>query len=391
MRLASRSMGFGTSPMAEPHLFILAGESSGDRIGGALLADLRARGAFSVSGVGGEEMARHGVVSLFPMSDLAVMGYADVVKRLPLLLWRLSQVTRAILRDKPDLVVLIDAQVFSQTIARRLRKRGYTGTILLYVAPAVWAYHPERAKAIRPLFDEVLSVLPFEPDIMRQLEGPPTVYVGHPALARFPDRGSGPERGDLMLMPGSRTGELRRHLPMMRVLAHALAGHTAITGIVIPTPASLQDHLRRSIADWTVPVRILVSEQDRRSGLASAIAAFAVSGTATLELALAGVPHAITYIAEPRQVTLFENGRTPWIGLPNIVAGRGIVPEILFAGTGDPARALAAMSDLLDSGPARQAQRQAFASMRQLMETGESSDPRSDPAERVARYLFGQN
>src|SRR5690606_22894562 len=119
-RQTPRGYAFGAfrSPMTEPaSLFILAGEASGDRIGAALLEGLRARRTLTISGVGGEEMAEQGLVSLFPMRDLSVMGFADVLKRLPLLLWRIRQVTRAILRTRPDCVVLIDSQVFSQVIA----------------------------------------------------------------------------------------------------------------------------------------------------------------------------------------------------------------------------------------------------------------------------------
>ena len=116
-------------------------------------------------GVGGPELDGEGLRSIFPMSDLSVMGMADVLARLPLLFWRLRQTVRAILAERPDLVLLINSQVFSQAIARRLREAGYGGKILLYVAPSVWAWKPERAAVLRPLLDEILAVLPFEPRI----------------------------------------------------------------------------------------------------------------------------------------------------------------------------------------------------------------------------------
>ena len=175
---------------AEPlSLFVLAGEASGDRIGGALIAGLRQRTELRVTGVGGPEMAAAGLLSIFPMSDLSVMGYADVVKRLPLLFYRLFEAQRSCWRrTRPDDLFLIDSQVFSATLARRLRRSGYRGRIVLYVAPAVWAWKPERAPGLKELFDEVLAVLPFEPAAMARLGGPPTRYVGHPALALFRQR-----------------------------------------------------------------------------------------------------------------------------------------------------------------------------------------------------------
>src|SRR5690606_13227066 len=140
----------------------------------------------------------------------------------------------------PDLVVLIDSQVFSQKVAERLRKAGYAGKILLYVAPSVWIYKPERAVTLKPLYDEVLAVLPFEPAVMRKLDGPVTHYVGHPALEQTAFRPIQPERGPVLLLPGSRAGELRRHLPLMEIVAARLSTHPRVTGFVLPTPKSME-------------------------------------------------------------------------------------------------------------------------------------------------------
>jgi lipid-A-disaccharide synthase len=370
-----------------PSAFILAGEASGDRIGAALIAGMRDRAGMSVTGVGGEAMERQGLTSLFPIDDLAVMGYADVVARLPLLFWRAHQVVRYVIERKPDIVVLIDAQVFSEAVASRLRKRGYKGRIVLYVAPSVWATKPGRAKRIAPLYDEVLSVLPFEPAAMQRLGGPPTSYVGHPALARFPFRTYQPERGPLLLLPGSRKGELRRHLPLMREVASALQRHRAVTRFVVPTLSSLHGLVVREVAQWPATVDVVSTESTRLQALSDAVAAFAVSGTATLELALAGVPHALTYVAEPHQVRLFEGGDTAFIGLPNIVARREIVPEVLFVKKAEPAKAISAVKNLLDKTDARAAQAAGFAEIRALMEKGAPEAPLTDPVDRILKLL----
>src|SRR5690606_39534837 len=134
---------------------------------------LRLQSELRLSGVGGTELEAQGLAPLFPMHELSVMGWADVLPRLPRLLWRARQVARAIIRDRPDVVVLVDAQVFSAIVARQVRAAGVRTPILLYVSPAVWAWKPERAGKLRGLFDEVLSVLPFEPRVLRELEGPP--------------------------------------------------------------------------------------------------------------------------------------------------------------------------------------------------------------------------
>ncbi|NGP17714.1 glycosyltransferase family protein [Devosia aurantiaca] len=152
-------------------LFILAGEPSGDRIAADLVRRLKQRVPLELSGVGGDELQGQGLHPLFPMSDLAVMGVTDVLLNLPRLLWRLEQAARAILRAQPDIVVLVDAQDFSKLLARRLRSRGYSKPLILYVAPSVWARNPERAARLKPLFDAVFAVLPFEPSVMERLGG----------------------------------------------------------------------------------------------------------------------------------------------------------------------------------------------------------------------------
>ena len=140
--------------MADPvRLFIVAGEPSGDRIGADLVRRLRTHRGVQLSGVGGDALQGEGLRSLYPMSDLSVMGVKDVLIRAPLLLWRIRQTANAILEARPDILVLIDSQVFCQMVAQRLRKAGYKGQIILYVAPAVWAWKPERAPTLKPLYD----------------------------------------------------------------------------------------------------------------------------------------------------------------------------------------------------------------------------------------------
>jgi lipid-A-disaccharide synthase len=142
-------------------LFILAGEPSGDRIAADLVARLKPRVDLTLTGVGGHELEAQGLHSLFPMSDLAVMGISDVLLRLPLLLWRIEQTARAIHAAKPDIVVLVDSQDFSKLLARRLKRLGYAGKLILYVAPSVWARAPQRAAKLKPLFEDMSAIRPW--------------------------------------------------------------------------------------------------------------------------------------------------------------------------------------------------------------------------------------
>lgn len=371
--------------MAKPlRLFVLAGEPSGDRIGADLVERLRQQGVEpTLSGVGGEALTQSGLESEFDMNELSVMGWADVLPRLPKLLWRARQVAQKIIRTRPDVAVLIDAQVFSSIVAGQVHKAAPDIPVILYVAPAVWAWKPERAAKLTPKFREVLSVLPFEPQFMKTVGGPETTYVGHPALARFPLREAVPQRGPLLLLPGSREGELRRHLPLMRAVAEALKGNERVTGFVLPTPRSLEARARAEVAGWTAPVEIITGEERKAKSFSEAVAAVAVTGTVTLELALAGVPMATTYVADKGQARRWVQYKVKFASLPNAILGRALVPEVLQVEP-QPEALVAEVRRLLED--AANAQLAGFREIRAVMEQGAPEAPRVDPAERVLRY-----
>jgi lipid-A-disaccharide synthase len=318
---------------------------------------------------------------LFPMRELSVMGWADVLPRLPKLLWRTRQVARAIVRTQPDIVVLVDAQEFSRLVAHQVRAAGARLPILLYVAPAVWAWKPERAASLRPLFDEVLAVLPFEPEVMARLGGPPTSYAGHPALGRIPLRASRRARGPLLLLPGSREGELRRHLPLMREIAQRFAAHAAVDGFVLPTVPSMLERVSAETTTWPVQIQVVGTEVEKLAAFRDAVAAVAVTGTVTLELALAGVPMVTTYVADKGQAKRWVKYDIRFAALPNIILGRPLVPEVLGLGA-DVEAVVSALEQLLTDAAVSE-QIVGFAEMRSLMEKGAPEAPLTDPAERV--------
>ncbi len=373
--------------MAEPiRLFMLAGEPSGDRIGADLAKRLRVNHRVTLTGVGGAELEGEGLKSLYPMSDLSVMGLTDVLKRLPLLLWRARQTSQAILAQTPDMVILIDSQVFSQTVAGQLRKAGYPGKILLYVAPSVWAWKPERAPALKPLYDEVLAVLPFEPAVMRKLGGPYTSYVGHPALEQTSLRASQPDRGPILLLPGSRIGELRRHLPLMERVARELRNHPRVTGFVLPTLRSVEDEVLRTVTTWKTPVFVTTTTEAKRKAFAESLVAAAVSGTVTLELALSGVPMAITYVGDRGQMKRWRKYKPRFIGLPNILHGSELVAE--FVGEAPQPEPLVDEIERLLADPGEiERQRAGFARVRAGMEHGAPEAPLVDAVDRVLANL----
>ena len=373
--------------MSEPKkLFILAGEPSGDRIGADLVRRLRQHGQFALSGVGGPELELVGLRSLYAMNDLSVMGLSDVLKRLPLLLWRIEQTARAVLSAAPDVVVLVDAQEFSVRLARRLRRAGFVAPILLYVAPSVWARAPERAKKLRPLFDEILAVFPFEPGVMVRLEGPPTHYVGHPALAEAQQWPAQRDGQRVALLPGSRPGELRRHLPLLKAVVAALAQRADVRGFFLPTLAPLAVQLEAEVSTWAAPVSIVADRGERLALYGETRLAVATAGTATLELALAGVPMVVTYVMERAQARKFIELGRPRVGLPNIILGEDVTPEIIVDSS-ETAALLRPVEQLLDNQLSRSAQTEAFGRLRTLMELGLPDAPREDPADRVLAHL----
>lgn len=371
---------------ADPRLFLVAGEPSGDRLGGALLADLVETTGFVARGVGGEAMQAHGLTPIFDMADLSVMGFTDVILALPRILNRLRRTVGAALAFAPDAVILIDNQVFSAMAAARLRRAGYRGALFLYVAPSVWAWKPERAKKLRPLFDEVLAVLPFEPKVMAELGGPPTSFVGHPAerlidVARKPVR-----QGHVVLLPGSRSGELRRHLPLFREVAARLQTHHAITGFVMPTLSHLSDRLAAETKDWPVPIEIVSTPEARRAAFSGAVAALAGAGTVTLELAMMDVPSVGTYVPDFLQMRAYKRWGKPMIGLPNIILGEAVVPEVA-PGERHAERVSAEIIRLVENDGARQRQLDGYARVREEIVNGLPEAGRASAAARVLARL----
>lgn len=367
-------------------IFILAGESSGDQIGADLMTRLTKHQPVEISGVGGNMMQEAGLHSLYPMEDLAVMGIVDVVSRLPKLLYRLRQTRNHILRTDPAAVVLIDSQVFSAMLAKRLRRAGYQGPILLYVAPTVWAYAPERAKKLVDLFDEVFAILPFEPDIMTSLDGPPTHFVGHPALADSLIRTSVEATGKVALMPGSRRGELRRHMPMFGEVVARLSAFRPELTFYLPTLPHIEGQVAAMMRDWPVKADIIIDRQQRRELYETTQLALVSSGTATLETAFSGVPMVVTYVMDAAQRRAYKRLSIEHISLPNIILNQPLVPELLFEKP-DPVRLASSMRDLLEDAPSCSRQLAGFAEMIEFMRNGTQDHPRKDPADRVMDHL----
>ncbi len=324
----------------------------------------------SIVGVGGAEMTREGLQSLFPLSDISVMGIVPVLARLPSLLMRIAHATRAILAASPDCLVLIDAPDFTHRVARRVRASAPALPIVDYVSPTVWAWRPGRAKAMRAYVDHVLAILPFEPDAMARLGGPPCDYVGHPLIEHIDAlapkgclvRRREARNGPLLILPGSRQAAVRRMMPVYGETAAILARERPGLELAIPVVPMVEAAVQEAIERWTVKPRLL-SRQEKFRAFRGARAALVTSGAATLELALANVPMVVAYKVSPIENWLKFLITTDHFSLPNLILEGSAVPEFFQAGASP--RALAdALSPLLDDTRTRAEQQFDFAKLR---------------------------
>lgn len=316
---------------------IVAGEVSGDLLGANLVAALKMAhgGPVELVGVGGDGLAGEGLNSLFDYSELSIMGFTQVIARLPQLLRRIRQTADALIAAKPDIIVIIDSPDFTHRVARRVRAAAPDIPIVDYVCPSVWAWKEYRARDMLAYVDHVLAVLPFEPAAMERLGGPPTTFVGH-RLTEEPGvlaarRQNRLERSQskptIMLLPGSRKSEINALAPVFRDVAATFAARNDGCRIILPTVTRREQQVRAAIADWPVQPELFVGEEAKWKAFAMADAAVAASGTVVLELALSGIPAVSAYKADFIGRFML-NKITVWsASLPNLIADAPLVPE----------------------------------------------------------------
>jgi lipid-A-disaccharide synthase len=361
-------------------VFLIATEESGDRLGAGLMKILRQRlgDAVRFEGVGGRAMAREGLSSLFPIEELSIIGFAAVVMRGPKILRLIRRTIQAVIAVAPDVLVIIDSPDFTHRVARRVRRRDPSIPIVDYVSPTVWAWRPGRARAMVAYIDHVLALLPFEPAAYQRLRGPPCSYVGHPLTEQLsslrPSEAEVVRRWEeppvLLVLPGSRRSEVRRHTAVFgEALARLKADGVAFEP-VLPTMPHLADAVRAYVKDWTIEPRIVVDEAAKRAAFRIARAALAKSGTVTLELALAGVPMVTAYRVGAAEAFVLRRAiKVPSVILANLVVGKEVVPEFLQEHC--TAEALArAVREVAAATPARARQVEAFAGIEAIMSTG---------------------
>lgn len=378
-----------------PLIFLIAGEPSGDVLGGRLMAALKRAtgGKVRFAGIGGERMIAEGLDSLFPMEELALFGLAELLPKLPNLLRRMGQTTRAVLNMEADAVVTIDAPDFCFRIGKRLRKAGATVPLVHYVAPTVWAWRPGRAAKVAAFLDHLLALLPFEPPYFERA-GLGCTFVGHPVVEGGADKGDGPgfrarhgigpDRPVLTMLPGSRRSEVGTLMPDFGATLRILAARHPDLAVVLPTVPQVRALVETGAADWPIKPLIVEGDRDKYDAFAAGTVALAASGTVALELALARLPAVIAYRIHPLTYRLYRRLiKVRFVNLVNIMLDRPLVPELLQADC-VPEKLAAAVDALLTDPQARRAQIEGVAEVAQWLGQGDRL-----PSDRAADAVLG--
>ena len=332
-----------------PQILVVAGEASGDDHAARLVAAIReCCPQAEFLGVGGEEMRAQGVRILTPASELAVVGLMEVVGHLPAIWQALRTIGRVLKTARPDLAILVDFPDFNFWVARLARY--WRVPVLYYISPQVWAWRTYRVRTLARLTDRLVVIFPFEADFYRQ-RGVTVDYVGHPFRETLPpltdrrafllEHNLDPEALTIALLPGSRAGEIERHLPFMLKAARLIRRSIPQTQFILPlastAPAELvqsmvsgEDSVGAGFKPAPTALRLRIIPGQAYQALGAAHAAVVASGTATVEAALAGVPTVIVYRVSPLTFAVARRlVRVEHVGMANLLAGERVFPELI--------------------------------------------------------------
>lgn len=321
-------------------IYLIAGEPSGDLLGSRFMYAMKNKHPeVEFVGVGGESMEKAGLKSLFDISDLAVMGLAEVIPSIPKILGLIRQTVADIEAQKPDVVMTIDSWSFGARIQKIIRRKKLGIPQVHYVAPQVWAWKKKRAKTMYKYVDLLLTLLPQEPKYFTpyNLEA---VCVGHPVIesrvvhgdakAFRQQYGIADNKTIISVLPGSRHNEVALLLPVFIASMKQLLSNNPNLHFVIPTVKTVAERVKKMCAGTDLPLTIVEDEENRYNAFKASAAAIAASGTVALELAIADVPHVIGYKVAPLTGWLARKFlHIQFVNLSNIILGREIIPELL--------------------------------------------------------------
>ena len=363
-------------------VLVSAGDASGDLHAGALMQALRQRVPdLRVIGIGGAELEKAGAELTVHQLELAIGGLVEVLASLRRIVGAWRRLSRALVGERPDLVVLVDSPDFNLPFARRVRRRGIP--VLYYVSPQVWAWRRWRIGKIARRVDRMAVIFPFEPDVYAGTSLP-VDFVGHPLVERLApcsdaDRvdaraalGLDAERPLVLLLPGSRRNELRHNLGLYLDVARKLHARDPRLAFALALAPTLdRAELETQLAEAGLPalLRLDVLQGHTHAAMRAADVAVVMPGTATVELALLGTPTAVVGVANPVSVFVARRlGSVSQYAMPNLIAGRPVMPEFVQEDA-DPERIAEALRALL-GGVAREAQQADLREVRRLLGEG---------------------
>jgi lipid-A-disaccharide synthase len=315
-------------------LLLSTGEASGDMYAARLAAALKQRANLEIFGMGGPQMRAAGVDIVTDYSEVSVVGITEILSHLPSLVRAMRHLVAEAERRKPAFAILTDFPGFHLRLARKLKRRGIRN--IYYICPQFWAWRPWRVRIVRRRFAQALCIFPFEEKFYGDA-GVPVKFIGHPLVGSVRpsvDRETfcrqhdlDPQKQILTILPGSRSAELRQHLPLLRDTSRLIHREAVVQFVVAAAPAADNSLLRQG---WPhqIPLRVVTGQT--YNALAAADAAIVSSGTATIEAALLDVPMVVVYRVTPLTALLAKPlVRTPFFSMVNLIAGKRAVPELI--------------------------------------------------------------
>jgi len=376
-------------------IYIIAGEPSGDILGAHLMRSLKAQSQAPLIffGIGGEQMEKEGLRSLFPYYELAHIGLSELLPHLVNLLARVEQTTEDIKTKSPHALITIDSPGFCKRVVKKLRKEHFETRYIHYVAPSVWAWKPKRAQEFAHLFDHLLTLLPFEP-VYFEKEGLGATFVGHPIVAET-EAGDGaafrkrynlsPDAILFSVLPGSRAGEVQRHMPIFARAIALLSEPYPNLAICVPVPKHLLSLVKPFFDDCPFRAIVTANPEDKLDGIAASNAAIVKSGTVSLEVAKARTPMVIAYRVTETSAFIFKKLRLiNLVTLVNILLKREVIPELLQENC-TPLLIASSVAALLKSPEHAKAQREAIDEAFEMLHP-----PGLKPSDLAARAVLEQ-
>ncbi|MBR1647982.1 MAG: lipid-A-disaccharide synthase [Alphaproteobacteria bacterium] len=380
-------------------IYLIAGEPSGDALGARFMRAMKKKLGDEVEffGLGGENMEKEGLKSLFDISDLAIMGLIEVIPSIPKVLRRIRETVADIKKVDPDVVITIDSWSFASRVQQVLRKQKLNILQVHYVAPQVWAWKKKRARTMYKYVDHLLTLLPQEPQYFIPY-GLPSTFVGHPVIESPAAKGDGlsfrhkykidDNKNIICVLPGSRHNEVARLLPIFIASCKLLKAEEKDLFFVIPAVKTVVKEIRKIVSDCGVEFLIVEESDDRHNAMCTAKAAIAASGTVALELAITGTPHIIAYRLSPLTAFLAKRLlKIKFVNLSNILLNRELVPELLLENC-NPQNIAAHIKNYLHDEKAVDKQKKGFEEVKSIL--GFSSQTPSDNACDVVLKLINE-